>query len=108
MHGAGPPPSASLLVPQLAATKDMAKAMGVSNESFYSNPELDKIIRAGMEEVDDAKRERLLFQAAETIRDETAVISLHYEASVWASRKDLAFEGRSDGRSHAMEIQPRR
>ncbi len=108
MHGAGPPPSASLLVPQLGATKDMAKAMGVSNESFYSNLKLDAVIRAGMEQVDNAAREKLLFQAAEMIRDDTAVISLHYEAVVWASRKDRTFEGRSDGRSHAMEILPRR
>ena len=107
MHGAGPAPVPWTLVPQLTGTKNMAGGFGPSNESFYSNPELDKVMRAALGEIDTARREALLHQAAETIRRETAVIPLYHEAALWASRADLAFAARADTLTYADEIRPK-
>jgi peptide/nickel transport system substrate-binding protein len=104
MHGAGPVPVPWTLVPQLVATKDTAAGLGASNESFYSNAELDRLVKAALAEIDQAKREALLHQAARIVRNETAVIALHHEAALWASRAGLSFTARSDTLTYVTDI----
>lgn len=107
MHGAGPVPVTWTLVPQLTGTKDMAGGFGPSNESFYSNAGLDRTMRAALGEIDTARREALLHEAAQTIRAETAVVPLYHEAALWASRADLTFAARADTLTYATDIRPR-
>lgn len=104
LHGAGPVPVPWTLVPQLVGTKDMRAGFGPSNESHYSNPELDAVMRAALAEIDTAKREALLHRAARTVRAETAIVPLHHEAAIWASRKGLTFAARSDTLTYATDI----
>ncbi len=104
MHGAGPQPVAALLVPQLAGTKDPKTAFGVSNESFYSNPALDTLMRAAFAEIDDAKREDGLRRAARIIRDETAIVPLHHEFVLWASRPGIGFTPRMDSLTFMQDV----
>lgn len=106
LHGAGPVPMPWTLVPQLVGTRDMRAGFGSSNESHYSNPALDAVMRAALAEIDTAKREALLHRAARTVRDETAIVPLHHEAAIWASRKGLAFAARSDTLTYATDIRP--
>ena len=108
MHGAGPVPVTWTLVPQLTGTKDMAAGFGPSNESFFSDPALDRVMRAALGEIDTARREALLHQAAQTIRTQTAIVPLHHEAALWASRAGLAFAARSDTLTYATDIRPAR
>jgi peptide/nickel transport system substrate-binding protein len=108
LHGAGPVPVPWTLVQQLVATKDSASGMGASNESFFSNPALDGLVRLAQGEIDQARREALLHQAAGIVRGETAVIPLHHEAALWASRAGLAFTARSDTLTYATDIRPSR
>lgn len=107
MHGAGPVPVTWTLVPQLTGTKDMAGGFGPSNESFYSNPALDQVMRQALGEIDTAKREALLREAAQMIRAETAVVPLYHEAALWASRANLGFAARADTLTYATAIRPR-
>ncbi len=106
LHGAGPVPVPWTLVPQLTGTKDMRAGFGPSNESHYSNATLDAVMREALAEIDTTKREALLHRAAHTIREETAVVPLHHEAAVWASRKGLSFVARSDTLTYATDIKP--
>lgn len=106
LHGAGPGPVTWTLLPQLVGTRDMAAGFGPSNESRYSNPALDAVMRAALAEIDTAKREALLHRAAHTVREETAIVPLHHEAAIWASRKGLAFAARSDTLTYATDIRP--
>ncbi len=106
LHGAGPVPVTWTLVPQLVGTKDMAAGFGPSNESQYSNPALDAVMRQALGEIDTARREALLHRAARTVRAETAVIPLHHEAAIWASRRGLTFAARSDTLTYATDIRP--
>jgi peptide/nickel transport system substrate-binding protein len=96
------------LVPQLTGTKDMAAGFGPSNESFYSNAALDRLMRAALGEIDTPRREAMLHQAARTIREETAIVPLHHEAALWASRAGLDFAARSDTLTYVTDIRPAR
>lgn len=107
MHGAGPVPVTWTLVPQMVGTKDMAGGFGPSNESFYSNAALDRTMRVAVGEIDTARREALLHEAAKVVRAETAVVPLYHEAALWASRANLAFAARSDTLTYATAIRPR-
>lgn len=107
MHGAGPVPVTWTLVPQMVGTKDMAAGFGTSNESFFSNPDLDRLMRAALGEIDAPRREAMLHQAARTIREQTAVVPLHHEAALWASRAGLGFAARTDTLTYATDIRPR-
>ncbi len=107
MHGAGPVPVTWTLVPQMVGTKDMAGGFGPSNESMYSNPALDAVMRQALGEIDTARREALLHRAAQTIRAETAIVPLYHEAALWASRAGLSFAARADTLTYADAIRPR-
>jgi peptide/nickel transport system substrate-binding protein len=107
MHGAGPVPVPWTLLPQLVATKDTAAGLGASNESLFSSPPLDRLVQAALAEIDTARREALLHQAAAIVRAETAVVPLHHEAALWASRAGLAFTARSDTLTYVTDIVPR-
>lgn len=104
MHGAGPVPVPWTLLQQLVATKDSAGGLGASNESFYSNATLDALVQQSLGEIDQARREALLHQAARIVRAETAVIPLHHEAALWASRAGLTFTARSDTLTYVTDI----
>ncbi len=104
MHGAGPVPVPWTLVPQLVGTKDSAGGFGPSNESHYSNKALDEVMRGALGEIDTAKREALLHRAAQTVRTETAVVPLHHEAALWASRAGLTYAARADTLTYVTDI----
>ncbi|HYG41518.1 MAG TPA: ABC transporter substrate-binding protein, partial [Bordetella sp.] len=78
--------------------------MGTSNYGRYSNPELDKIFRQAVTTVDDAKREKLLQQALTIALADLPSIPLHFESSIWAFRKGLAYEGRADQYTLATSV----
>lgn len=108
LHGFGPPVESLQPVAALAHTKNMNAGLGVSNEAGYSNPTLDRIIAAALSEIDDAKRESLMLEAAGIVRETTAVVPLHHETIVYAGRSTLAHDARGDERLYAVEIQRRR
>ena len=107
MHGAGPVPVTWTLVPQMVGTKDMAGGFGPSNESGYSNPALDAVMRRALGEIDSGRREALLHEAARTVRAEAAIVPLYHEAALWASRAGLGFAARADTLTYADAIRPR-
>jgi peptide/nickel transport system substrate-binding protein len=105
MHGAGPPPATILLLPQLAGTKDKGP-LGRSNEAHYSNAKLDDLLLRLGAELDPAKAEALIAEAVAIINAETAILPLHHEIVVWASRKGLGFQARADARTWATALTP--
>jgi peptide/nickel transport system substrate-binding protein len=104
LHGAGPQPVAALLVPQMVGTKDPKTALGVSNESGYGNAALDAIMRGAFAEIDDGKRAEGLRAAARIVRGETAIVPLHHEFVMWASRPGLGFAPRMDSLTFVQDV----
>lgn len=50
----------------------------------------------GSNSVDDKKREALLQEASQLVMSDAGLLPLHFELSVWAMKKELAYVGRAD------------
>ena len=79
---------------------------GGSNRGRYGNPKVDQLIDEALATVDDAKREKLLQEASEAAINDTALIPLHYQINVWATRKGLQYVPRADEYTLAQFVTP--
>ncbi len=77
-------------------TFDSAKGYGPSNRGRYSNPKVDQLTIASMSTFDLDEGARLAREAAAIAFGEDAIIPLHYQVNVWASKAGLTFKPRSD------------
>jgi len=68
---------------------------GVFNTGNYSNPKIDALDKQIQLELDQGKRNDLLHQALQEVRDDFAYIPLHQQVVVWATddKVDLAITG---------------
>jgi len=73
------------------ASFDPAKGWGASNRGRYANPALDKVITEALATTDDAAREKLLQQAQRIAFDDVAIIPLHIQKNIWATRAGLSY-----------------
>jgi peptide/nickel transport system substrate-binding protein len=80
----------------LVATQNREKGMGGTNRGRYANADMDAKLEEAMRTVDDKKRETLLQDASTLVIGDYGILPLHFELSVWAMRKDLAYAGRAD------------
>ncbi len=89
----------------LVATADKAKGMGTTNSARYSNPVLDAKLAEAMRTVDDDKREAILREATKiVIQQDHGLLPIHFEVSVWATRKGLTYVGRADQTTLAVNV----
>lgn len=79
---------------------------GQGNRGRYSNPEFDKTLNEARSTLDDAKREALLRKATEIAMNDLGVIPVFYLANTWATKKDITYEGRSDGYTLPYYVKP--
>jgi len=86
--------ASGVLGPILETFSDKA---GQGNRGRYSNPEFDKALSEARNTLDDGKREELLRKATEIAMSDLGVIPILYLANTWALKRDLSYEGRSDG-----------
>jgi peptide/nickel transport system substrate-binding protein len=73
------------------ATFDPAKGRGASNRGRYSNPALDTLIDQALVTVDDAAREKVLQQAQRLAFDDVALIPMHIQKNIWATRTGFTY-----------------
>jgi peptide/nickel transport system substrate-binding protein len=73
------------------ATFNPAKGWGASNRGRYSNPEVDTLIEQALGTADDAAREKLLQQTQRIVFDDTAIIPLHIQKNIWATRAGITY-----------------
>ncbi|OZI80479.1 ABC transporter substrate-binding protein [Bordetella genomosp. 6] len=97
---------ASALFQLWVASLDSPRSLGTSNYGGFSNAEFDKVFTEALVTVDVAKREKLLQQSTQIALDNVPLIPLHFESSIWAFRKGLAYEGRRDQFTLAMSVKP--
>ncbi len=79
---------------------------GVSNRGRYSNKEVDALLEQALATVDDGKREKLLWQASELAMKDQALIPLHYQINIWATRKGITYAPRADENTLAQFVRP--
>ena len=73
------------------ATFTPEKGWGASNRGRYSNAELDRLIDQALGTADDAAREKVLQQAQRVAFDDVAIIPLHIQKNIWATRTGLTY-----------------
>ncbi|MCX7683742.1 MAG: hypothetical protein N2Z67_00565 [Acetobacteraceae bacterium] len=91
---------------RLIATPDPARGRGTANRSLHSNPEFDAVLDRALSTLDVAEREALFRQAARIAMADHAIILLHRQVNMWASRSAVRVTPRNDERTMAMEMRP--
>lgn len=97
---------ASSMLINVLGTVDRERGLGASNDSGYSNPELDAMTAAALTIYDDAERERALIGAVKVALEDGAVLPLYQQTNTWAMRDGLTYEPRIDERTLAKHVRP--
>ncbi|MGK7864383.1 ABC transporter substrate-binding protein [Falsiroseomonas sp. E2-1-a4] len=97
---------ASYMLVNVLGTNNRERRTGASNNSRYSNPELDALTARAAGTLDDAEREKLLQEAVAMVDRETAMIPLFQLVNFWATRRGITYEPRMDERTVAMGARP--
>ena len=87
-------------------TFDKSKGHGASNRGRYSNPALDKLVEEAVSTADDAKREKMLQDATRMAMQDVAIIPLHIQKNVWATRASLTYVPGIDERLRLLDVKP--
>ncbi len=88
------------------ATWNPQRGLGTANRGRYSNPAVDALIDQAVVTMDDAAREKIVHQATRMAMDDVAVIQLHLQKNIWATRRGLTYEARVDEETQAMAVKP--
>src|SRR5215831_9521379 len=91
----------------LIATPSKEKGFGTANRGHYSNAKVDSLLEDALVAVDDAKREALLQRATELAINDTAIVPLYHQVSVWAMRDGITYVPRTDENTLAHKFKPR-
>jgi MFS family permease len=99
---------ASSSLKALLMTFNREKGFGTANRCHYSNGKVDALTEDALQTVDDAKREALLQRATELAINDTGIIPLHFQVSLWATRDGIAYAPRVDEQTLAWKFVPKK
>jgi peptide/nickel transport system substrate-binding protein len=77
---------------------------GMLNYGHYSNLTIDRIAETNAAILDQRRRQRLLQQAAAIAMDELPVLPLFVQDDIYATRNEVLFQPRADGRILLLDI----
>ncbi len=99
-------PDTSLV--QMVATPDPPRGRGnVLRPTHYSNPEADAIIDRAFATIDQSAREALYRDVIRIgYQRDLAVIPLHHQVNIWATRQGLRYSPRLQETTRATEFRP--
>ncbi|PTX54571.1 peptide/nickel transport system substrate-binding protein [Litoreibacter ponti] len=80
----------------LATTPNAEKKLGSWNFGDYSNARIDEMLPAIQSELDDAKRQAMLDEAAKILQDEHAYVPLYVQPLVWGAKANVELTQRPD------------
>ena len=83
------------------------KGYGTANRGRYSNAQGRRADRGRAATVDDAKREAYLQRATELAINDTGIIPLHFQVSLWATRDGIGYVPRVDEQTLAHRFAPK-
>jgi peptide/nickel transport system substrate-binding protein len=98
----------SLALRIVVASHAPERGLGTLNYGRYSNPALDAMIARAVSEPDDAAREGLLREAVAAAMADVALIPLHIQKNIWATRRGVAYAARADEQTRAWLARPAR
>ncbi len=91
-------------VKSLIHTYDKDGGYGKSNRGRYSNPEVDRLLEEALVTVNTARHNELLVKSVEIGMSELGIIPIHFQLSVWGTKKGLTYNGRTDAYTLPHEI----
>jgi peptide/nickel transport system substrate-binding protein len=90
----------------LLATFDRDKGLGAVNWGRYSNPKVDYVIEQALQQVDDENRRAMLQQATKLSMDDLGIMTVHFQYTIWATKKGVAYTPRTDEYTLAFQFRP--
>jgi peptide/nickel transport system substrate-binding protein len=101
---AGPEPHT--YVAAILAAADRSRGRGVSNYWGYANPRLDALLDQALVTLDTDRRIGLWREAARLAMEDAAILPLHHQVNIWATRAGLAYAPRPDELTLATGLRP--
>ena len=90
----------------LLATFNRDKGLGAVNWGRYSNPKVDYVVEQAIQQVDDENRRAMLQQATKLAMDDLGIMPVHFQYTIWATKKGVAYAPRTDEYTLAFQFRP--
>jgi peptide/nickel transport system substrate-binding protein len=88
----------------LLATFDRDKGLGAVNWGRYSNPKVDYVIEQALRQVNDDNRSQMLQQATRMAMDDLGIMPIHFQYTIWGTRKGVQYVPRTDEYTLAFQF----
>lgn len=90
----------------LLASYDASKGMGAVNWGRYANPKVDYLIAQALQQVDDENRRIMLQRATELAMQDLGIMPIHFQFTIWATKKNVQYTPRTDEYTLAFQFRP--
>ena len=90
----------------LLATFNRDKGLGAVNWGRYSNPKVDYLIEQALQQVDDNNRRTMLQRATELAMSDLGIMPVHFQFTIWATKKNVSYIPRTDEYTLAFQFKP--
>ncbi len=90
----------------LLATFNRDKGLGAVNWGRYSNPKVDYVIEQALQQVNDDNRRAMLQQATKLSMEDLGIMPIHFQYTIWATRKGVSYLPRTDEYTLAFQFKP--
>jgi len=90
----------------LLATFNRDKGLGAVNWGRYSNPKVDYLIEQALQQVDDENRRTMLQRATELAMSDLGLMPVHFQFTIWATKKNVQYTPRTDEYTLAFQFRP--
>jgi peptide/nickel transport system substrate-binding protein len=90
----------------LLATFNRDKGLGAVNWGRYSNVKVDYLIEQALQQVDDENRRIMLQNATKLAMEDLGIMPIHFQFTIWATKKNIAYTPRTDEYTLAFQFRP--
>jgi peptide/nickel transport system substrate-binding protein len=90
----------------LLATFNRDKGLGAVNWGRYSNVKVDYLIEQALQQVDDENRRTMLQKATELAMSDLGLMPIHFQFTIWATKKNVSYIPRTDEYTLAFQFRP--
>jgi peptide/nickel transport system substrate-binding protein len=104
--GWGSNPDGSHPLRNIIGTVSRERGWGASNRGRYSNPQVDAMLLESLSELDQGKRETMIVGAMRIAMQDVAVVPLHIQTNIWATRRGFEYTASVDEGTLAQRLRP--
>ncbi|CAH0202933.1 ABC transporter substrate-binding protein [Roseomonas sp. CECT 9278] len=104
--GWGSNPDGSHPLRNVLATVTRDRGWGASNRGRYSSPRVDAMLLESLSELNEARRGELIVGAMRTAMEDVAVVPIHIQTNIWATRRAFEYTASVDEGTLAQRLRP--